>query len=340
MIKESKINDKISKILLENEKISLELLNVGATLERLCVQDKRGVKENIVLTYKEEENYINNPSSLGAIVGRVAGRIGGASFKLNEVTYNLDKNNNDNCLHGGEHSFNKKIWNYSYKEEGDKLIATFTYFSKDGEGGFPGNLKTTVNYILQGEKLSVEYEAISDKDTIVNLTNHSYFNLSGNSKRTVLDEKLFIDADKICELDEYLIPTGNLLPVEKTPFDFREVKKIGEDIDKEDVQLKIGSGYDHPWVLNKKSDYDAMLIDEVSGRVMKVKTDQKAVVCYSMNFPDELPLDKGEVAKKHDGICFETQSLPIGYDDCFLDYIVLKAGNKYTQNTSFEFSIL
>lgn len=340
MIKESKINDKISKIVLENEKVTLELLNVGATIYKIFVEDKEGIKENIVLSYKDEESYIKNPSSLGAIVGRVAGRIGNASFNLNGVTYTLDKNNNGNCLHGGEESFNKKIWNYSYREEGDKLLAEFTYESPNKEGGFPGNLKTTVTYILEGEEITIEYRAICDEDTILNLTNHSYFNLSGNAKSTVLDEKLYIDSDKICELDENLIPTGNFLSVENTPFDFREAKKIGKDINKENTQLKIGSGYDHPWVLNKNEEFDAILIDEKSGRSMKVKTNQRAVVCYSMNFPDDLPLDKGVPAKKHDGICFETQSLPVGYEDCFLKDIILKKGEEYYQKTSFKFGII
>ncbi|MGU8874889.1 aldose epimerase family protein [Clostridium perfringens] len=340
MVIESKINDEISKIVLKNNKVSVEILNLGAIVEKINVEDRYGNKENIVLAYKDEESYIENPSSLGAIVGRVAGRIGKGSFKLNDKIYELDKNNNGNCLHGGYKGFSKKIWDYSYSEDEEKSTATFTCFSKDGEGGFPGNLKVQVTYSLEGDKLSIEYRASSDKDTVVNLTNHSYFNLSGNNKRNVLEQKLYIDSDKICELDKNLIPTGEFLSVEKTPFDFREPKKIGEDINKNHLQLEIGSGYDHPWVLNKNGDFDAILIDEESGRVMKVKTDQKAVVCYSMNFPDELPLENGKVAKKHDGICFETQNLPVGYDDCFLDGIILKKDEEYYQKTTFEFEYM
>lgn len=340
MVIESKINDKISKIALKNDKVSVEILNLGAVIEKINVEDRDGNKENIVLAYKDEESYNENPSSLGAVVGRVAGRIGNGSFKLNDVNYELDKNNNGNCLHGGYKGFSKKIWDYSYNDDEKNSIVTFTCFSKDGEGGFPGNLNVKVTYSLEGNKLSIEYRASSDKDTVVNLTNHSYFNLSGNNKRNVLEQKVYIDSDKICELDKNLIPTGIFLSVEKTPFDFREPKKIGEDINKNNLQLEIGSGYDHPWVLNKKGDFDVMLVDEVSGRIMKVKTNQKAVVCYSMNFPDELPLENGKVAKKHYGICFETQSLPIGYDDCFLEDIILKKNEEYYQKTTFEFKCI
>ncbi|EGT3615975.1 galactose mutarotase [Clostridium perfringens] len=338
MVVKSKINDKISKIILKNDKVSVELLNLGATIERILVEDNRGNKENIVLTYKDEESYIENPSCLGASIGRVAGRIGNAIFQLNGVKYDLDKNNNGNSLHGGYKGFSKKIWNFHCKEEEKESSVTFYCLSEDGEGGFPGNLKVSITYSLnEKNELAIEYKASSDKDTLVNLTNHSYFNLSGNNKRNVLGQKLYINSEKICQLDENLIPTGNFINVEKTPFDFRELKKIGEDIDKEDEQLKIGSGYDHPWILNKDSEVDAILLDEISGRVMKVKTTQKAMVCYSMNFPDNLPLESGAVAKKHDGICFETQSLPIGYDDCFLENIVLKGNDEYYQKTIFEF---
>ncbi|MDZ4993918.1 galactose-1-epimerase [Clostridium perfringens] len=338
MVVKRKLNDKISKIILKNDKISVELLNQGATIKKIFVEDKDGNKENIVLTYKDDDSYIENPSSLGASIGRVAGRIGNSTFELNGVKYNLDKNNNGNTLHGGYKGFSKKIWDYELNEEKDKSSVTFHCFSEDGEGGFPGNLKVSITYSLNNRnELAIEYKALSDKDTLVNLTNHSYFNLSGNNKRNVLEQKLYINSEKICQLDENLIPTGNFINVENTPFDFRKFKKIGEDIDKEDEQLKIGSGYDHPWLLNKDNEIDAILLDQISGRIMKVKTNQKAIVCYSMNFPDDLPLENGVVAKKHDGICFETQSLPIGYDDCFLENIVLKENDEYYQKTTFEF---
>lgn len=337
---EGKINDKISKIILKNDKVYIELLNLGATIKRIIVEDKNGKRENIVLTYKNEKSYIENPSSLGATIGRVAGRIGNASFELNELNYNLDKNNNGNCLHGGNEGFSKKIWDYKYigEEEGDTVV--FSYLSHDGESGFPGNLNIKVIYSLKNSELSIEYKAYSDKDTVVNLTNHSYFNLSGDNKRNILGQKLYINSKKICELDENLIPTGKFIDVEETPFDFNELKVIGEDIYCENKQLEIGSGYDHPWVLDKSDEYDAALIDEKSGRVMRVKTTQKAMVCYSMNFPDQLPLESGSVAKKHDAICFEAQNLPIGYDGCFLNNIILKANEEYYEKTIFKFTLI
>lgn len=335
---ENKINDEISKIVLEGKKTKIEFLSLGATIKRILTEDRNGNLENIVLTYSKDEDYIKNPSSFGAVIGRVAGRIGGASFKINNTKYELCKNNNHNCLHGGNIGFSKKNWDYELSESESELSVKFKYLSKDGEEGFPGNLQVFVKYTLNDkEELKVEYRALTDKDTLINLTNHSYFNLSGNRKNTVLEQELIINGNKICELDEYLIPTGNLINVKDTPFDFREGKNIGKDINVDNKQLKIGSGYDHPWILNGEEEYAVLISDKESGRCMTVKTNQRAVVCYSMNFPDKLPLEDGKVARKHDGICFETQGLPIGYDDCFIEGAILKAGEEYKQETIFKF---
>lgn len=336
----SKINDEISKITLESSKTKVEILNLGATIKKILTEDSSGNLENIVLTYGKDENYIVNPSSFGATIGRVAGRIGGASFTINNTKYELCKNNNHNCLHGGFLGFSKKIWNYEIEERENEVSVILNYISKDGEEGFPGELNVEVKYTLNNKnELKVEYKANTNKDTLINLTNHSYFNLSGDRKENVLNQKLIINGDSICELDEYLIPTGNLINVSNTPFDFRKEKLIGKDIYKENEQLKIGSGYDHPWLLNGKGEYDVLICHEESGRVMEVKTNQKAVVCYSMNFPDELPLEDGKIAKKHDGICFEVQGLPIGYDDCFIEEAILKAGKEYKKETIFRFYV-
>lgn len=339
-ILESKNNDRISKIEIIGKNVSIEVMNLGATLKRILMNDRNGIKENIVLTYGRDEDYFENPSSFGSCIGRVAGRIGNSDFKLGDSKYLLPKNNNGNCLHGGINGFNKKIWSYEVEENTNFCSVKFTYKSKDGEEGFPGDLNVSVKYTLSNDDiLTIEYDAISNKDTLVNMTNHSYFNLSGNNRRNVLDHKLFIDSDKICELDEYLIPTGEFLNVKNTPFDFRDSKAVGKDIYIDNNQIKIGSGYDHPWILNKNCKYDIEIREEESGRKMKISTNQKAVVCYSMNFPDDLKLDIGSKANKYDGICFETQGLPIGYNDCFIDGIILKAGDEYKQKTSFIFEV-
>lgn len=337
---EKKISDKISKIEIEGKNISIELLNLGATLKRILMNDREGKKENIVLTYLNDEDYIKNPSNFGASIGRVAGRIGNSKFKLGEKEYFLPKNNNGNCLHGGIEGFSKKNWKYELEENKDFCSVSFNYESKDLEEGFPGNLRVSIKYTLTKEDLlTIEYKGISDKDTLVNLTNHSYFNLAGNNKKSVLSHKLFIDSDNICELDEFLIPTGNFIKVNGTPFDFRISKEIGKDIYLDNKQLKIASGYDHPWILNKKKKWDVEIKEEESGRIMKISTNQKGVVCYSMNFPDEFLLDMGRKADKHDGICFETQGLPIGYNDCFIEEITLRASEEYNHKTIFKFEI-
>lgn len=318
----------------------VEVLSLGGVITKIMTKDRNGILENVVLAYKNMEDYYDNPSSFGAIIGRTAGRIGRAEFSLNGEKYILHKNNNGNCLHGGDNSFNKKIWNVEYINADDCIGLKLSYRSEDLENGYPGNLDLEVYYILNNKnELKIHYTGKSDKDTIVNMTNHSYFNLSGNAKRNILDEKLIINADYIGEVDEYLIPTGKIISVKSTPFDFNNIKAIGKDINEENIQLKYGAGYDHPWILNKKKDSDVILYDKESGRVLDIKTNQKAVVCYSMNFPDDLTMACNRYGKKHDAICFEAQSLPVGYDDCFIDDIILRAGEVYDNETTYKFYV-
>lgn len=326
--------------LVNDKDMLVEVLSLGGVITKIITEDKNGVLENVVLSYENVQDYFENPSSFGAMIGRTAGRIGGAEFSLNGEKYTIDKNNNGNCLHGGNNSFNKKIWKVEPIEGDDYVGLKLSYTSKDLENGYPGNLDLYVYYTLNNEnELKIHYTGKSDKDTIVNMTNHSYFNLSGNAKRNILDEELIINADYIGEVDEFLIPTGKKIEVKGTPFDFNDVKAIGKDINEENIQLKYGSGYDHPWVLNKKKDSDVTLYDKESGRALEIKTNQKAVVCYSMNFPDDLVVACGRVGEKHDAICFEAQNLPVGYDDCFIDDVVLKAGEFYDNETTYKFYI-
>lgn len=326
--------------LVNDKNMIVEVLSLGGVITKILTKDKNGVLENVVLAYKDVQAYRENPSCFGAMIGRTAGRIGGAEFSLNGEKYILHKNNNGNCLHGGNDSFNKKIWRVEPIEATDYVGLKLSYTSKDLENGYPGNLELEVYYTLNNEnELKIHYNGRSDKDTIVNMTNHSYFNLSGNAKRNILDEELIINADYIGEVDEYLIPSGKQIDVKGTPFDFNDVKTIGKDISEENIQLKYGSGYDHPWVLNKKKDTDVTLYDKESGRALDIKTNQKAVVCYSMNFSDDLIMECGRVGQKHDAICFEAQGLPVGYDDCFIDDIILKTGEVYNNETIYKFYI-
>ncbi|MPQ43052.1 aldose epimerase family protein [Clostridium tarantellae] len=316
----------------------VEILNLGGIIIKIMVPDKDGILENVVLAYKNIEDYFYNPSSFGCIVGRTAGRIGNANVCIEGVKYNFAKNNNGNCLHGGNEGFSKKFWRGSVEKNKDNSKVILTYKSNDGEEGYPGNLDITVIYELNNNnELSIIYKGITDKDTIVNLTNHSYFNLSGNNKNNILNEELLVNSNKICELDEDLIPTGNFIKVKDTPFDFTSFKNIGKDIEDNNIQLKYGNGYDHPWVLNKNEKVAATLYDPVSARCMDVITNQKALVIYSMNFPDKLILENNKVANKRQAICFEAQGLPIGYNDCFIEDTILKVEEEYNNKTIFKF---
>lgn len=326
--------------LINDNNMLVEVLSLGGVITKIITEDRNGFLENVVLSYKNLEDYYENPSCFGAMIGRTAGRIGGAKFSLNGVEYNLDKNNNGNCLHGGNNSFSKKIWNVETIKNNDYVGLKLSYMSKDLENGYPGNLDLSVYYTLNNEnELKIHYTGKSDKDTIVNMTNHSYFNLSGNAKSSVLGQKLVINSDYIGEVDEYLIPTGKNIEVKNTPFDFNNIKEVGKDINEENIQLKYGSGYDHPWILNKKKENDVMFYHKESGRCLEIKTNQKAIVCYSMNFTDDLIIECGRVEKKHDAICFEAQSLPVGYDDCFINDIILRNGEVYDNETIYKFYI-
>lgn len=332
---------KITKYQLSNDNnMVVEVLDLGGVITKILVPDKNGVVENVVLAHKELETFFENPAYIGAMVGRTAGRIGNAKFNLNGIEYKLPANNNHNCLHGGNDAFSSIIWDVETIEEKEQVGIRLSYVSLEGENGYPGTLKVDVYYLLNNNnELTIKYNGISDKDTLVNMTNHAYFNLSGNCKRNVLNQELYINADKICELDEYLIPSGEFLQVKDTPFDFTNPKTIGADVNKENIQLQHGFGYDHPWVLNKEKDVEITLYDEMSGRAMDIITDQKVVVGYSMNFPEDLSLDCGKIAEKHDAICLETQGLPVGYDDCFIESGILRAGEEYTNQSTYRFYI-
>lgn len=330
---------KITKYELANDNnMVVEVLDLGGVITKILVPDKHGVVENVVLAHRGLETFFENPAFLGAMIGRTAGRIGNAKFNLNGVEYKLHVNDNHNCLHGGINSFNSLIWDVEAIEEDGQVGIKLSYVSPDGENGYPGTFKVNVFYLLNNNnELTIKYNGVSDKDTLVNMTNHAYFNLSGDCKRNVLNQELFINADHICELDEFLIPSGEFLKVKDSPFDFTVPKTIGADVNKENAQLQYGSGYDHPWVLNKEKDVEITLYDEVSGRAMDIMTDQKVVVGYSMNFPNDLPLDCGKIAEKHDAVCLETQGLPVGYDDCFIESGILKAGEEYNNQSTYRF---
>lgn len=318
--------------------IEIKILTLGGIITDIIVPDSKGISENIVIGWKDLNDYIDDTSYAGAIIGRNSGRIADGRIKIGKKIYEITKNQGENTLHGGTEGFNKKIWN-DFIEANDKEVSLILEASsKDGEEGFPGNLKVRVVYSLNNEnEFSIKSQGISDKDTILNMTNHSYFNLSGDIKRNVLDERLTVKADKIAIIREDSALTGDLININGTPFDFNTSKKIGRDIEKLHKQLELGNGYDHPWVLVGDEGYNIKLEDDISGRVMEVYTDRKVVVIYSTNFPVNKKLSSGNIEGKYDGICFETQNLPIGEDGSFIEDSLIREGEEYSGTTVFKF---
>ena len=337
-----RVEDKdVALITMRNKNnIQLKLMNYGALIIELLAPDREGNIENIVLSFEDAKDYIKNVPYFGAVIGRTSGRIGGASFMLSGKKYELGRNAGINNLHGGTGGFSFKTWDYSISEEDNKASVEFTYFSKDLEEGYPGNLTAKVIYTLTDEnELITEYYASSDKDTICNLTNHSYFNLSGNYKRKVTEQYLKIKADSFLETDENLVPTGKLLDVKDTPMDFNDQKLIGRDVGKDYQPLKIANGYDQPWLLSD-SEAQMELYDEKSGRKMTVSTTYPCVVVYTYNFANNEKLMYGKAGSKFDGICFETQYEPDGINHQGMHPAILTAGSNFRERTVFKLEVL
>ncbi len=316
----------------------VEILNLGGIITKIIVPDKDNKFENVVVGYKNIESYITNPSYFGAIIGRTAGRICDARIIIDDKSYNLSKNYDTNQGHGGYVGFDKKIWNVEVLEEVNNITLKMETKSLDGEENYPGNLDVIVSYKIYNDyKIEILYEAISDKNTLINMTNHSYFNLSGNLKSPITQQYMKLDSEYMLEIDESCVPTGNKINVKNTPFDFTSIRCIGDSIDSDNYQINIGKGYNHPFLLN--GDKNIYLEDRSSKRAMKISTNQKSVVVYSMNFTDDEVLYNGKINQRRYGICFETQSPPIGKDMCFIDDSFVRKNEKYIQKTTYEFFV-
>ena len=325
--------------LMNNHDIEIKILTLGGIITDILVPDKFGRKENIVVKWYSLTDYIDDDAYTGSIVGRTAGRIADGKANINGQEYEFNINNNNiNSHHGGFEGFNKKIWKDTHVEEGGKVSLILEYNSKDGEEKYPGNVDVKVIYSLNNSnEFEIEYYGKSDKDTLLNMTNHSYFNLSGNLKDDVLDQVLTVKGSKVAEIRDDGALSGEVFDVENTPFDFREGKAIGEDISAENEQLKKGNGYDHPWILDRQ-DNCIKLEDERSGRIMEISTDYKAVVIYTTNFPSKKILFNKNKLYEQDAICFETQNLPIGEKSKFVEDSLLLKGQEYNHKTIFKFS--
>jgi aldose 1-epimerase len=320
--------------------VEARFTNVGATLMSLRVRDRDGKLADIVLGYDDLKGYEQGKSYFGASIGRYGNRIGKATFQLNGNTYHLSKNDGENTLHGGIKGFNKVVWDAKQARTKDASSLTFTYVSKDGEEGYPGTLNVTIKYTLTAaNELRLEYKATADKDTVQNLTHHSYFNLVGGGD--ILSHELMLDADRFTPVDSGLIPTGELRPVDGTPFDFRKPTAIGSRINQADEQLKLGKGYDHNWVLNGemgKLRLAARVTEPTTGRVMEVLTTEPGIQFYSGNF---LNGEAGKGGKKYEfrnGFCLETQHFPDSPNKPKFPTTTLKAGQTYRSTTIYKFS--
>jgi aldose 1-epimerase len=320
--------------------IEARIMTYGATVVSLKVPDNAGALGDVVLGFDALNGYEENPSPyFGKIVGRYGNRIAGGRFPLDGVEYKLAQNDGKNHLHGGLRGFDKAVWNA--RTPGTQSVE-LTYLSKDGEEGYPGNLTTTVTYTLTDTgDLQIDYKATTDKATVLNLTNHSYFNLAGQGEGDILAHQLTLNADRFTPVDAGLIPTGELRPVAGTPFDFRSPHAIGERIDANDPQIKLGKGYDHNFVLNKtgtSAELAGRVTDPKSGRVLEVLTTQPGVQLYTSNFLDGTIHGKGgKVYQRRSALCLETQHYPDSPNHPAFPTTELKPGEEYRQTTIFRF---
>lgn len=317
------------------------IMTYGGTIVSLRTPDRKGVMGDVVLGYDNLAGYTGGKAFFGALVGRYANRIAHGRFVIDGKTYNVPKNDGENALHGGIRGFDKRVW---LPRELPGGALQLTYVSKDGEEGYPGNLTATVTYTLTDDnRLRIHYAAVTDQATVLNLTNHSYFNLKGDGD--ILGHLVTLNADRYTPVDAGLIPTGELRPVEGTPFDFRRALTPGQRIGQPDEQLKLGKGYDHNWILNRTGMGAGVLslaarVEEsgISGRIMEVYTDQPGVQFYTGNFLDGTEKGKGKVYSQHAGFCFETQHFPDSPNKPAFPSAVLRPGQNYDTTTEFRFS--
>lgn len=316
--------------------VQVKITTYGGIVTSWVTPDKNGNKTNVVLGFDSLSGYLAKPPYFGAIIGRYGNRIAKGTFKIDTTTYQLATNNGENHLHGGNKGYDKVVWNAKPADSTTSL--TLTYLSKDGEEGYPGNLNITVVYTLTDEnELLIDYTAETDKTTVVNLTNHSYFNLTGDVNNTILDHQLQINADKYTPVDAGLIPTGELKDVKGTPFDFLQPHKIGERI------AAVDGGYDHNFVLTRTgSDLElvATLTDSVSGRKLEVFTTEPGLQFYSGNFLDgTIKTSDGKSINLRTGLCLETQHFPDSPNQPAFPSTLLKPGEKYHTVTKYKISV-
>lgn len=325
--------------------MKVRIMDMGGTVLMIKTPDRFGRLTDVVCGYDSLADYMEAGGYLGALIGRWGNRIGKAAFTLEGKTYSLYKNDGNNHLHGGKVGFDHRIWS-AEPVDGEEPKLILTLVSPDGEEGYPGTLCVKVTYTLTKDNaLSIHYEAETDRTTVLNLTNHSYFNLGGYASGKVFDQELWMDADRYLRTDAELIPTGEIVPVAGTPFDFRSPKTIGRDFSLENPDMKLAGGYDHCFCFAdnaiKAIAHRVTAYDPKSGREMKVFTDQPCVQLYTANFlnDENHPLKGGYPQGTQNAFCLETQHMPDsmnhpGFTDC-----VLRPGDKYDYTTIYQFSV-
>jgi aldose 1-epimerase len=324
--------------------VTMQVINYGGIITSIKTPDKNGVIEDIVLGYDSLTDYLKNSPYFGALIGRYGNRIANGKFAIDNQVYSVAQNNNGQHLHGGIKGFDKVFWNIEEVQNNEGPALKLTYKSADMEEGYPGNLNVEVIYVLtDNNELKLFYTAQTDKKTIINLTQHTYFNLSGNCKRDILNEELLLNANEFVPIDKVMISLGDLKSVSETPFDFTKRKKIGQDINSKDDQLAFGLGYDHCWVLNTKGDSTqlaASLYDAESGRQIEVFTTEPGIQFYSGNFLDGTLTGKGGVKYNYrNGLCLETEHFPDSPNKPQYPSTLLNPGDTYRTSTVYKFSV-
>lgn len=320
--------------------MEMQVSDFGATLFAVLVPDKNGEKRDVVLGYDDPIGYEGPAGTFfGATVGRNANRIGKAAFELNGKRYQLDKNDGNNNLHSGLDFWSFRIW--KVRETTENSI-TFAIHSPDGDQGYPGTVDASVTYTLTDDNsIVISYYAKPEEDTPINMTNHSYFNMAGHNSGSVREQQVWLDADAFTSTNAELIPTGEVVPVEGTPMDFRTKKAIGRDIDADYEALNMGKGYDHNWALNNHGKYAkvAELSSEKSGITMEVYTDLPGIQIYTGNYLDNEHGKNGAIYNQNQGICFETQYFPDAVNHETFASSVCKKGEEYRTTTSYKFLV-
>ncbi len=326
--------------------MEVRITNYGGTIESIRVKDRKGKFDDVVLGFKDLDGYTDkaNTAYFGALIGRYANRLAGGIFKIDGKTYHVPTNDapRPNSLHGGTSGFNQKVWDVQDVSKPGTPALQLHYLSPDGQEGFPGNLDVMVRYSLDDtDGLHIDYYAKTDKDTVLNLTNHSYFNLTGAGSATILTHKVMIDADRYTPVNANLIPTGKIVPVAGTPFDFRHLTDVGKHISARNKQLKYAKGYDQNWVLNHAGDIAtvaARVEDPKSGRVLEVFTTQPGIQFYSGNFLEGKNHGIGGAYRHRSALCLETQHFPDSPNHLNFPTTELHPGEDFHQTTIYRFS--